>query len=193
MPSPSVQGTLSIAGQTLQLALGRAGVGQPGDVTAGFSMTGTFANAVIGLEGVPLGQPLSAPVGAGPQPSIGPLTLSEWIPIGEVAVINGASLSSPVTISSAGGVGTGFQFIVGCALFQALQMRLISIGSGAIVGGIATIPFPLNQGLSVPGSAQSLLELQRIRLGISILISGGADSGGLDLEQLTSSDFQTYQ
>jgi hypothetical protein len=72
-------------------------------------------------------------------------------------------------------------------------MRLISIGSGAIVGGIATIPFPLNQGLSIPGSAQSLLELQRIRLGMSILISGGADAGGLDLEQLTASDFSTYQ
>lgn len=193
MPSPSVQGTLSIAGQTLQLALGRAGVGQPGDVTAIFSMTGVFANAVVGIEGVPLGQPLSAPVGAGPQPAIGPTSLSEWIPISEVAIINGASLSSPVTISSTGGVGTGVSYQVGCAIFQALQMRLISIGSGAIVGGIATIPFPLNQGLSIPGSAQSLLELQRIRLGMSILISGGADAGGLDLEQLTASDFSTYQ
>jgi hypothetical protein len=189
MPSPTAQGLLTTPGQTVQLNLGQTGVGQPGDVTAILSMTGVFANAVIGVEAVPLGQPVAQPTQPGPFGPVSPVSPSEWIPIAEVGIINGAVVSSPLTLSSAGGLGTGFAFSVGAGQFQLLQLRLISIGSGAVQGGIATLPFPLNAGLSAPGSAINTLELGRIRIGLSILLEGL----GVNLQDISQADYQQFQ
>lgn len=150
MPS-QVQGLLSAAGQTLQLPIGKTGTGQPPDVSAVFSLTGAFGNATIGLEGVPIGQPITPPAGGGPGGSPSPVSLSSWVPIAEVTVSNGQVISSPVgPLSNLGGVGTGYAYWVSVAIFQMLQIRLISISSGAIQGGIATCGFPASSSLSNP-------------------------------------------
>ena len=189
MPSPTAQTTLSVAGQTLQLNVGQTGVGQPPDVTAVFGFTGIFANAVIGIEAVPLGQPINQPSVAGPFGPVSPVSLSEWIPIGEQGVLNGQNTSSPLTLSSLGGLGTGFAYVVPVAPYQMLQIRLISIGSGAVVASIATGTFPASTGLSAnPSAALTQLELGRIRIGMSILIGGGADPGGFNLQDPTAAD-----
>lgn len=119
------QGTLSVVGDILgPVQLGNTGIGQPTDLTALVSLTGTFTAATVLIEGVPLGQPLTQ----GNPPT--PTSVSEWVLI-----------SSQGPLTSTGLVGSGIAVTVACNLYQQLRARLSVIGSGAIVGGIASSPF----------------------------------------------------
>lgn len=142
MSTAAAQGVLQNAGDTLQLILGGVGVGNPPDVAAVFSLTGGFTAAVIAIEAVPLGQPMTP--GSPPTvPSEG-----EWVHIAETYVLNGELQSSPLgPLTSTGAAGSGFAFTAGIAAYSALRIRLVSTGGGAIQGGIATLPFPTSTGV----------------------------------------------
>lgn len=184
MPSPSAQGLLNAAGQTLQLWLGNTGVGQPADVSAIIAVTGIYQAATIGIEAIPLGQPLVQPSQAGPFQVPSPVSTSEWIPITELAIVNGSVLSSPVgPLTSVGGPGTGFGWTIPAGIYQAVQVRVISIGGGAIQASIASVPFPSSSSIGSASNPVSQLELSRIRFGISDLV-------GYSLGDLTAADFQ---
>jgi hypothetical protein len=60
------------------------------------------------------------------------------------------------------------------------------------VGGIGFLPFPLSTGLQQLGNAINQLELSRIRFGISMLLGGGADAEGFNLQDLTAADFNSF-
>jgi hypothetical protein len=128
MPVAPVSKTLQTAGDTAQLALGYTGVGNPPDQTVVVSLTGTFTNAVVAIEGIPLGQ----------------ASTSVPMPISEVSTLTGSTVSSPVgPLTSSGNAGSGFSFTVNAMLFSVVQIRLVSIGSGAITSGIASQTFPV--------------------------------------------------
>lgn len=150
--------------------LGNTGVGNPLDVTAIVSLIGTFTNAVVAIEAVPIGQLVPFVQGATGPPVPTPAP-NQWIPILELGVIDGVPASSPVgPLTSAGTAGSGYAFTIGCGIFQQLRMRLVGIGGGAIQGGIATLPFPVPTGLTASSTSGLALELQRIRIGIGMLV-----------------------
>jgi len=129
MPIQSAQKTLQNPGDTLAVLLPNPNVDQPVDLTAVLSLLGTFSFAYVAIEGLPFGQP------AGTIP----------IPIALVSVINGQlASSSPLAsnpvgpLTSSGAPGSGFAFTVSCGIYSLLQMRLVSINSGAIQAAIAT-------------------------------------------------------
>lgn len=142
MPIPAVSGTLQSPGDTLLAALGNVGQGGEPDVAAILSLTGTFQGAVVAVEGVPIGQPLTP----GNPPT--PLSPSQWAAVAEVGLINDQLVGSPVgPLASNGQAGSGFTYAVDPTKFVLLRLRLVSIQGGAILGGIATTPFPVAAGL----------------------------------------------
>ena len=173
--APVGPAALTTPGQILFTVLNQVGVGQPPDETAIISLTGNFTAATFGIEGVPLGQPLG--------------TIP--IPIAEAGVINGQTVSSPVgPLSSSGVAGNnGFAFAVPLGAYSALQVRLISIGGGSVLAGIATVPFPVTVGQPSGGNPVNTLELSRIRVGNSILLEGL----GINLQDLSASDLQGFE
>ena len=200
MPIQPVQGTLQTPASSTYIGdvvgpgfIGSDGVGNPGDVSAIFSMSGTFSTATIAIEGLPQGIPMSPALPPSPTNPTGtpptPLSPNQWVPLAEVGVINGQLTSSPVgPLTSNGLVGTGFAYTAPIGAFQQVRMRLISIGSGAVLGGIATVPFPISTGIVQPGNPVSQLELGRIRVGMSLLLEGM----GINLQDLTQSDMQGF-
>jgi hypothetical protein len=184
MPVPLAQQSLVNPGDILgPVILGNTGVGQPPDVSAVLSFTGLnglpFTNAVIAVEAIAIGQPVTAPASFGAAPT--PLNPGQWEPVLDIGLVDGQPVSSPIgPLTSAGTVGTGFGYTVPCAQFQQLRARLVSIGSGAIQGGIATMGFPAGSTylaqLVALNSAQ-LLELQRIRVGIGVLVDTDLKDG----------------
>jgi hypothetical protein len=200
MPIQPTQGTMQTPASGSYIGdvigpgyLGVDGVGNPGDVSAIFSLSGTFVNAVVAIEGLPQGTPMTPALPPSPANPNGlpstPLSSSQWTPIAEVGVINGQLTTSPVgPLTSSGVVGTGFAYTAPIGAFQQVRMRLLSISSGAVVGGIATVPFPISTGIVQPGNPVSQLELGRIRVGMSILLEGM----GINLQDLTQSDIQGF-
>ncbi len=174
MPVTPAQGTLQNVGDIVgPVFLGMTGVANPIDVTAIVSLTGAFTGATVAIEGVPIGQPLTPSSNPG-QPGT-PTQPSEWVPLGEVGVVDFQPVSSPVgPLNSTGLQGSGYAFNVPCGMHQQMRLRLVSISSGAIQGGIATLPFPVPTGFSAASSA--VLELQRIRVGIELLLAS-TDNG----------------
>jgi hypothetical protein len=161
--------TLQNVGDLLQVFLGNVGVGNPTDQIAIVSLTGTFTAATVAIEAVPQGLPISLTT-----TPIAPLSANSWIATTDISVVNGQPVSSPVgPLTSAGGVGSGFSFTFNCGQFQLIQLRLVSIGSGAITGGIATGSFPGGSAtnLLIGLANGQLLELQRIRVGINLLLA----------------------
>lgn len=158
--------TLQNVGDTITVQLGVTGVGQPPDVTAIISLAGTYTAATVAVEAVALGQPI---VTGSPT---APLYTYSWVPVTEIGVQDGQTVSSPIgPLTSVGTAGSGYAYQFGCGVFSMLRLRLVSIGSGAILGGIATIPFPIQSGLVNNLNAGMLLELQRIRVGINMLLA----------------------
>jgi hypothetical protein len=156
MPAIPVSKTLQNVDDTLQLQLGLVGYGQPQDITAVVSLTGTFTLAVVAIEGVPIGQSLS----------------SVPIPLAEINIGTGNPQGSPVgPFTSTGGPGSGNAFVISCGIYSLIQVRLVSIGGGAITCGIASATFPVTPGSNLP-SPQMMLELVRIRIGINALLDG---------------------
>ncbi len=191
MPVPYGQGLLAVPqsatyqGDTITVPLGVTGVGQGPDNTAILSLSGTFANAVIAVETVSLGQPMvqSPAFGTGPP---APASVSEWGNVEEINLLSGSPVSAPIgPVSSTGVAGTALQYAVPCGTFAQLRLRLISIGSGAIQGGIATVPFPVGQQSLPPGAN---IEDFRNRVGISILLEGM----GINLQDLTAADQSAF-
>ncbi len=143
MPIQAAQGLLQNIGDTVTAALGNTGVGQPADPSAILSLSGVFSQAVIAVEAIPLGQPMQPPVLGSNLPPL-PVSASSWTPVANVSFLNQQVITVPIgPISSAGGPGTGFAYGLGCGTFQQIRLRLLSIGGGAIQGGIATAPFPI--------------------------------------------------
>jgi len=176
MPINPASGVLQNAGDTVVAQLGATGVGQGADPTAILSLTGAFTAATIAIEAVPLGQPMAPATGPLSSFSQSPVAESEWIPIGEVGVLDGISVSSPVgPLNSTGLPGSGYGFDVAVGKYQQIRLRLVSIGSGAIQGGIATVPFPVGSALTqqLAVLAGILLEVQRCRVGIELVMSNG--------------------
>jgi hypothetical protein len=134
--------TTGYIGDTVSVVLGNTGVGQPADVDAILSLSGTFTAAVIAIEAVPLGQPVAQSVlfGTGPPTAV---SAGEWVAIAEVSLLNFGVVSAPIgPVSSTGLPGSALAYLVPCGLYAMLRLRLISIGSGTIQAGIATVPFP---------------------------------------------------
>ncbi len=95
-----------------------------GDPQVILSLSGTFTGAVFQIEGVPQGQTQFIPV-AEVRSDTGGLQAG-----GVIGPLNGAGLGSGLTMRADGG-----------ALNQ-IRIRLTAIGTGAVTGGIATVPFP---------------------------------------------------
>lgn len=187
MPVQPAQGTLQNVGDIVgPVFLGQTGVGNPPDTTAVFAFTGVYTNAVVAIEGIPIGQPISQ------GPPLAPNSSNEWVACLDVALLSGALQSNPITINSTGGPSSGFACAVGSGMYQQLRARLIGNGGGAIQASIATCGFPLSPspGGAAGGSvnAQNQLELGRIRVGMSILLEGM----GINLQDLTSQDIQAF-
>lgn len=188
-----VGNVLQNPGDCIQANLGQSGVGQPTDPTAILSLcpagAGGFTGAVVAIEGVPLGQPLTQVVAGQP---VAP-SQNQWVDTLDVLTLTGAAQTSPVgPLTAAPGAGNGFGFAVGCGLYSMLRLRLVSISSGQVQGGLATVPFPV--GSVGPGGAgsgsvnsQNTVELGRIRVGLSILLEGL----GINLQDLTAQDIQS--
>ncbi len=99
----------------------------PGDPTIFVSLTGTFANAFVILEGLAFGQ-------------------SQFIPIAEVNLQSGTVVTSgpagigPLSNTGPGG-GVSFKADAG-ALYQQIQLRRLDAAGGSILGVIGSSPFP---------------------------------------------------
>ena len=186
MPVPDGVGLLTAVGQTVSVTLGNSGNGNPVDVTAIVSMTGTFTQATFVVEGIPLAQPMAL---TGPYPpSQAPASAAEWCLVYELGLQAGSPVTNPIgPLSSTGAAGTGFCYTVPCGYFQQLRLRVTGLGSGAIQAGIATIPFPISTSSVISTSPASLLAQNRIWFGIMVLLNG---SDAVDLSALTSQDFQ---
>ena len=181
MPVPQLSFTLQNPNDQGLVQLGNTGVGNPVDVTCILSFSGVFAGAVVAIEGVPIGQPLlQTTLGFGNPPTAA--SANEWALPFEVNDATGGTVTSPIgPISSLGGTGTCFIYTFTCSYFNLLRARLVSITSGAIQGGIATLPFPLSTSGSPITPPATFLELQRIRFGINCIMVGGADVNWSDL------------
>jgi len=157
-------GQLVNPGDTLVVVTG-PGVwvpGVPADVLATLAIGGTFASAIIAIEGLPTGTPL---VQGNPPTPVSP---SAWVPIGQLP--NGSQLINPV-----GPLSGPATYSIVCAGLMQVRLRLVSIGSGSIQGSIVTVP-------PVPVTMSDLLlELQRLRMGMTLLLAectDGADLAG---------------
>lgn len=145
MPTAPVQGTLQAVGDTITSLLGNVGVGNPADVAAILSLTGGFTNAQVAIEAIPLGQPMTQNVGGAATPT----SPGEWVDVATINLGTGAVYQSPIgPLTSNGAPGSGFAFSCGVGIYQALRLRLVNTSGGAIVGGIATVPFPVSAGLT---------------------------------------------
>jgi hypothetical protein len=122
-----VNGLLVNPGDTVSATL-------QGDPQLILSMSGAFAGATVAVEYTPLGQ-----------------AVTTWLPYAEVRVDTGfvvqSGLIGPVSNS---GFGSGITLRADGTGVAAIRLRLVSpLGSGAVTGGIASVPFPFSANVQV--------------------------------------------
>lgn len=103
-----------------------------GDPQVILSVAGTFTGAIFVVEATPLGQPAGT-----------------WVPVSEVRVDTGA-VAGQIGPLSGGGLGSGLTMRADGGGYSAMRIRLVNaVGSGAVTGGIATVPFPYSASIQV--------------------------------------------
>lgn len=129
MLSP-VNGLMSVPGDPVQ---GIVGATLQGDPQLLLSLSGTFQNAFVIVEATPLGQPVGT-----------------WQPYSEVRIDTGYVIQQAVIgpVSNPG-FGSGITLRADGSAISAIRLRLLSIGQGAVSGGIAGVPFPFSSVVQV--------------------------------------------
>jgi hypothetical protein len=150
MPIVPVTGQLAAPFNAATGYIGDTVTAQPGgDGTVLLSLAGIFTSATVQIEAIPFGQTQYVPV-LELRSDTGGVTQN-----GIVGPVTGAGLGSGLTLTANGGA------------ISSIRIRLLSIGSGAITGGIATAPFPFSSAftyvtgnVSLSGSVMAQLEAE---------------------------------